>query len=282
MYSYMDDVNSLVSALSITLKNPNFYIPKVLEFFRTYMDLPINRTKPLDAITYDDINTYLQWEDVKRDYSNQYYGLKKFFDFTYKERRTQEIMSRVTPPPVNSTKKPKYIPVQHIEALERFVLDTQQNIKERLLIGLFLYTGLSRRFLWTIQNNEIYFNGSSVTLNLINPAAVIPITPKFAPVLIQYKTSINPTDTFKKVFDFKRGEDVNPILGKITKTITGKKYTPTHFSNSFILQCLKVSPDIYSISKLLLENPSSILKHLTLGPEEIYERQRDIVEIAFK
>lgn len=107
------------------------------------------------------------------------------------------------------------------------------------------------------------------------------MTPKFAPILIQYKESIGHIDAHNKVFDFKRGEDVNPVLGKLSKRITGAKYTPTHFSNSFIKRCLNSSHDVESISKLLLESPLAILIHSTSDPEIVYERQKSIVEKAF-
>lgn len=278
MYQYMGIVNEINIELSKYLENPHFYIPKINRFFESYMALNMNSSRPLDSITYHDINSYLCLENVVKDYANQYYGLKKFFDYTYRKNKTQDIMSKVIAPRSLCKIPSDYIPEEHIINMDRFIADSKEPILDRILIGLFLYTGLSRKYIWSIKNNDLYVDGDVVSIQFMEQGVVIPIADKLSKILIEYKRQIKVVSMFDQIFAFKRGEDVNPTLNKITKQITGVKYTPTIFSNTFIKKCLSVSNDIDSISKLVLENPVTIMKHVEIESEDTYHNQSCIVK----
>ncbi|URN96222.1 MAG: hypothetical protein NAG76_08335 [Candidatus Pristimantibacillus lignocellulolyticus] len=277
MYCEIDKVRDLIGKLGKRLNNAEFYTPKVLKFFNGFLDEDV----PLDAITYKDINTYL-YEHLTSDRVNQYYGLKKFFEFTYIEKKTQDVMSKVNPPVLNAMKY-QYISEEHVKKFKEFVFNEHEDIKERLLLGFFVFTGLTRGFIWSLKNRDIIESKDflSVTISINNPEAVIPVTPKFAKVLIDYKSTLNITDLNKQIFDVTRGEAVNKILNELSVKIVGKKYPPTEYSYTFINRCLDMSDDIEAISKLVLKGASGIMKHKNSEAEVVYNRQKNIVGTLF-
>jgi hypothetical protein len=57
--------------------------------------------------------------------------------------------------------------------------------------------------------------------------------------------------------------NISTYIGNLTEKATGKKYTPTILSNTFIAKALKDGNNIWEVSKLTLESVSTIEKHIT-------------------
>lgn len=55
---------------------------------------------------------------------------------------------------------------------------------------------------------------------------------------------------------------VSTYIGNLTKSIIGKKHTPTILSNAFIFNALSNGNYIWEVSKLTLESVSTIEQHI--------------------
>ena len=103
MYFYHEEVQANIARLqntySISEKSMVFYRGRIKRFFNEYMGSPQNENRPLDAISYYDLNTYLiGLQNSDSEKVNIYQSLKRFFEFTYFNRVTLEIMSQVEKP----------------------------------------------------------------------------------------------------------------------------------------------------------------------------------------
>ena len=80
-------------------KSKKFYKGRIDNFFHNYMGLDFNKDKPLKAITYYDINIYLNGlvcADSER--VNNYTALKRFFEYTYEKDKTTDIITNLNRP----------------------------------------------------------------------------------------------------------------------------------------------------------------------------------------
>lgn len=67
---------------TIKEKSRAFYIRHALKFFKEYMSLPENENKPINAITYYDVNCYLDTLPYSDNHkANVYNSLKKIFKY---------------------------------------------------------------------------------------------------------------------------------------------------------------------------------------------------------
>lgn len=127
------------------------------QYFSEYMGLTINNDKPLNAITYFDVDTYLKnfkYSDAEK--VNHYSALKRFFEYTYLKNKTNEIISQVTKPEYK--RKPKEILKEdEYVKLKSFIVCRSNNLNERLILGLFLFTGLSREYIASLRNNQFIY-----------------------------------------------------------------------------------------------------------------------------
>lgn len=104
MYSYYKEVEKMVKSIceqdkTIKEKSRAFYIRHALKFFKEYMSLPENENKPINAITYYDVNCYLDTLPYSDNHkANVYNSLKKIFKYTYKKGITGDIMNGVAKP----------------------------------------------------------------------------------------------------------------------------------------------------------------------------------------
>ncbi|WGX74993.1 hypothetical protein QJS64_12865 [Paraclostridium bifermentans] len=94
MYKYLDEVqeitDKMIDAFGINIKKAApFYRRRINNFFKNYMGLEENKFKPLDALTYYDIEIYikkLECSDAEK--VNIYNSLKRFLNIhTLKERQ---------------------------------------------------------------------------------------------------------------------------------------------------------------------------------------------------
>ena len=86
MYKYYDDVTKifnivLESAENLKDKSKEFYERNGMKFFNEYMSLPQNENRPLNTITYFDINSYIEALPFSsRHKVNVYNSLKNFLN----------------------------------------------------------------------------------------------------------------------------------------------------------------------------------------------------------
>lgn len=175
MYSYYKEVEKMVKSIceqdkTIKEKSRAFYIRHALKFFKEYMSLPENENKPINAITYYDVNCYLDTLPYSDNHkANVYNSLKKIFKYTYKQGITGDIMNGVAKPEIKK-KSAKIIPESDYQLLKNFVLDEQYDLRERLVLGLFMFTGLQRQYIAKMKISQFIFENGVYKLSIIkNP-----------------------------------------------------------------------------------------------------------------
>lgn len=284
MYRYMNEVEKLVEdfiGIFPEKKTKTFYKSRIIKFFNEYMGQTHNVEKPLKAITSHDLNLYLQQVDKSgAEKLNYYNALKGFFQYTYELDITLDALKGVKVPKVQR-KLPKYISPCDVEKIEGFIRDPESAIDDRLLLAFFLYTGLSRQFIANLRNFQVYNETKEYSLHITrgDQFFMIPLK-KIIHKLIRIKRrDIERVDPYAKLFNI----DENYVSSKVSllsTKITGKPYTPTMFSNTFIKQALDKNIDIYTISRLTLESLLTIEKHLDKN-QDIYDVQKSALKEVF-
>lgn len=269
MYIYFNEVESTMSEMAVTygipVKSLPFYKIRINRFFNDYMGIPINQNKPFNAITYFDVDTFLiGLESSEAEKLNHYYALKRFFEYTYLKGKTKEIISQVTKPKYN--KKPKQtLSKDEYDKLKNFIVSKHHNnIGERLIVGLFLFTGLSRKYLASLTNNQLFYDGGIYNLVVWKNEEEIklPLKAELQLLVHEYLTSVNDGNLLEKVIP-KNENDVSTYIGDITHSVLGKRVTPTILSNTFISLALSTGNNIWEVSKLTLESVITIEQHIT-------------------
>lgn len=282
MYIYYDDAMEICVEMlkksSTKEKSQGFYKRNIDNFFSQYMSYPNNEKKPLNAITYYDVDTYLE----SRPYSdfdkvNAYNSLKKFFEYTYNQGITPEIMSQVTKP--NAAKKKKsVISYNDYEQLKDFIVDKSNLISERLLLGLFLFTGLSRQYISNLKNSNFLFENGVYKLEVIKEDKIfkLPLKAELQLVINEYCFNLDKNIMNEKVFKIDENY-LSSVVGDLCKKVIGKKYSPTAFSNTFIALALSNGNYIWEVSNLVLESVSSIALHITDDAVQLEKKQTSIL-----
>lgn len=280
MYLYSDDVETLLVDFAKTYgikgKSLTFYTSRINKFFSEYMGLP-PANKPLNAITFFDINTYL----ANLNYSNaekvnHYNSLKRFFEYTYLTNTTKEIMSQVIKP-LYSKKPKKVLGMDEYIKLKKFIFCKSNNLNDRLILGLFLFTGLSRKYIASIRNNQFTYDDGVYKLIIWKGEEEIKLPLKAELQLIIHEYCTNKTESQKMENAVKMNEDyISKYIANLTKTISGKKYTPTILSNTFISMALKNGNYIWEVSKLTLESAFTIEQHV-INIENLVNKQTAIL-----
>lgn len=283
MYKYNNDVkkclNNMIDASNnLADTSKDFYERNTMKFFNEYMSLPENKNRPLNAITYFDINSYLEAVPCKNTHKvNIYNSLKKFFEFTYKANITPDIITKANRP--NFEKKQiKIISEDDYILLKEFVTNKENNLMERIVLGLFLFTGLSRRYIANMTSSQFVFENGIYKLSIIKSNEktkkhqyfILPIKTELQLIINEYMLQMNEKD--KKIITIDENH-LSSYISSLTEKITNRKYTPTDFSNTFICNCLKEGNRVWEISHLVLESVSSIAKLLNEGSEELFLRQ---------
>jgi len=290
MYKYIENANQLLVDLNDTYNLTNatysFYTCRINKFFEEYMGDSQNENKPLDAITYYDVNEYFRTlECSSAQKLNHYQSLKRFFDFSYLSGKTQEIMSRVTKPE-HDKPEPEYIKDEHFDILCEFINNRDNCFEERLLLALFLYTGLSRNYISSLRNSQFeYYNGmyqikiwkdEKVGNENLEKEYIIPLKAQLQLLVAQQVDNAQKSRcSLDKVFDMNENY-MSTKIKNLSERIVEKKYTPTAFSNTFIKKCLEQGNRIWEVSKLLLEDIGTIQKHV-IEKEDLYTRQMSII-----
>lgn len=140
MYKYIKDIEKIIYELCSTYEIENsslpFYTGRIKEFFDVYMTKENNKDRPLNAITYFDINSYLyQMNCADTERLNKYNALKRFFEYTYLKNITSEVISNVNKPIVEKKKK-EVLPDESYIKLRHFISDRKNDLYNRLVLAL--------------------------------------------------------------------------------------------------------------------------------------------------
>lgn len=282
MYIYYDKAMEIcldmLEKSSVREKSQSFYKRHIENFFSQYMSYSNNEKKPINAITYYDIDTYLESRPYSdSDKLNSYNSLKKFFEYTYNQGITPEIMSQVTKP--NVTRKNKSVMSDgDYERLKEYVVNKSNPMNERLLLGLFLFTGLSRQYISNLKNSSFLFENGVYKLEVIKDEDVfkLPLKAELQLVINEYCLNLNQNDIDDKVFKIDENY-LSSVVGDLCKKVIGKKYSPTVFSNTFIALALSNGNYVWEVSNLVLESVSSVAQHITDDAEQLEKKQTSIL-----
>lgn len=282
MYKFYDYVQTLISNLQDTYEIKHnslvFYKGRINRFFTDYMGETINMEKPLNAITYFDINTYINSLHCSNaEKVNHYQSLKRFFEYTYLRNITPEIISQVIKPTyVRSSKKT--LSDNEYEKLRNFIVCRDNDLKERLILGLFLFTGLSRKYIANIVNSQfIYDNGLyKLVIWQDKNETILPLKAELQIIVNEYVTTLTADDKLNKVVIYAGQNYLSTYIANLTKQIIGKSHTPTTLSNTFINKALSGGNYVWEVSKLTLESISTIEPHI-LDSDNIINKQMSIL-----
>lgn len=281
MYNYISDVeiliNEMIETIEIDAKSEAFYRGRIKNFFDEYMNSGSNINKPINAINYFDVQTYLDsLGDKESEQGNHYYALKRFFEYTYKKGKTEEIISKVIKPikqknPIIVLNDEQYLKIK------QFIFEKSNKLKDRLILALFNFTGLSRKYIANLKNNQIAFKNGEYRLILwkSNKEYEIPLKSELQLIIHEYISSITDINNFQNVFEIGENE-VSTYVGKLTTKIIGKKIKPTTFSNTFIAKSLSNGNYLYEVSRLTLESVTTIEQHVLLD-DDLINKQKSIL-----
>lgn len=263
MYKYINEVNMIIDEMIKIneIKSDAFYKIRITSFFNEFL-IKLNN-KPLDAITYFDIDSYLEslkCSDAQK--ANIYSALKRFFEHTYLKGISKEIMSQVTKPKYEKKKKEMLSEHEYIK-LKKFIVSSKNTIEERLILGLFLFTGLSRKYIINLRNSDFKFIDGVYKLIIWNEDKEIelPLKAELQLIINEYLLNLPSGSELDKVVKMNENK-VSTYIKEITKEKLSIKCTPTKLSNTFIAKALENGNYVYEVSKLVLESIATIEKHI--------------------
>ncbi|WP_286810365.1 hypothetical protein [Bacteroides sp. Phil13] len=268
MYRYFSEVTKLMSDMLEGDKEKTivFYKRRIEKFFSEYMSREENREKPINAITYYDVGTYLKELKFKpSEKVNCYNALKRFFIYTYMNGATKEIMSNVEKP-VYNRKEPQTITDEDYIKLVKFVTDRDNTIKERVALGIFLFTGLSRKYIASLKNSSFIYENGLYYLMIWeeNGEIKLPLKAELQIIINEYLSGISESEKKNKLFAIEEN-GISTVISNICKKANVRNVTPTKLSNTFIKKALANGNKIDEVSKLTLESVSTIQKHVSIN-----------------
>lgn len=287
MYKYQDKAFELVNNYLNTIPNDDskvFYQNRLKKFFDEFMSQKHNSTKPLNTISFHDVNSFIEELPYstaeKLNYVNAFAG---FFKFAYQtDKLTTDVMKGVNRPIVELKQK-KYINKEEITRIKAFISDANQPMEDRLLLGFFLYTGLSRKYIANLTHYQFSYGNSYVSIffDLGDRTQSIPLNKTLIAIIKEYFDTFSVINPYEKVF--KLDEDyISSKVNSLSKRITGKAYTPTDYSNTFIREALSKNKDILTISSLTMETITTIMKHVSVDEQEVIKKQIKTLEGLFE
>ncbi len=276
-YMYMEEVDSLMVELR-RITSPNSwkksYSYRIKRFFEEYLSKEEHRKRKLSEITAHDINYFIANLPLKHNEKVNYYRvLKVFFDFTSKKGVTVPFYINVTKL-TQEKKLPIYINEDDFKRLVQFI-HSDLKIEHRLMLGLFLYTGLSRKYISELSFSQIKDDLTSFRFD--SGETQIPIKSELTKILIEYKSFCN--KKYSERFFNINENTISTEVKYISKHACGHGYNPTDFSNTFIKKCLGEEKwkNLYTVSKLTMESLSTIEKHIKDIPPWLVDEQRIIL-----
>ncbi|MCE5188133.1 MAG: site-specific integrase [Eubacteriales bacterium] len=258
-----------------------FYKPKIVKFFFEFLENKENN-KPFTSINSFDIDQFLStFENCTMKKLNYYYAIDAFFDYTYNKNYTVDVMKDVEKPIV--IRKPqKYIPDIDVKKIKEYIGDEKNKLSDRLLLALMLYTGLTRKNIYNLYNYQLSrdeSNNNEYYLWVVykDERRQLPLNNKLRELIeVYYKQSDGSNDPFSKVFDYNETY-ISSKTTDLSEEITGKKYSPQIYSNTFIRLALKQDLDVFSVSQLTLKSLVMIEKHITTY-DKLIDKQQSIVD----
>lgn len=282
MYEYMSEVDMLINEMIDTFginaeTSLPFYKGRICSFFDSFTATPSDSKKPLDALTYYDVEMYLKTLQCSNaEKLNTYNALKRFFEYTYLKGITKEIMSQVTKPIY--TRKPKEtLNENEYIKMRNYIVCRNNDIKERLVLGLFLFTGLSRKYIANLRNNELKFENGVYELIIWkdNKELRLPLKSELQLIINEYCASLPENELFKKVI--KTDENyLSEYVSSVAEHIISRRCTPTILSNTFISKALTHGNHIFEVSKLTLESVTTIVEHIK-DDRDLINKQKSIL-----
>jgi len=289
MYEHFDLVQQLLDKMQnvyrIADASMDFYRRHVNNFFRSHMDTDANQSRKLDAITYHEIDEYLA--DVQcspAEKVNYYNSFKRFFNFTYRIKATPDIMMQVTKPACTN-KNPSYLPETAYEALVSYLSDQTNKIVDRLILGMLIYTGLSRQHIAFMLNEQLVYDKGVYKIKVWNDneEVLLPLKTELQIIVSEYKvylsTKTSENVELERIFTASDDNYLSTFVSTKMQAITGKRYQPTVLSNTFIKKALLNGNRVWEISKLTLKDISTIEKHI--GIQSDVERQQIYILNSF-
>ena len=286
MYKYFKEVQMIINDYLETIPNDDskiFYQTRLLRFFEEYMSQSHNSARPLNTINFHDLNTFIDGlEFSNAEKLNYYNAFAGFFRFAYlTDRLSTDVMKGVKKPNVESKPK-KYIDRNDIIKIKKFISNSKESIEDRLLIALFLFTGLSRKYIANLTHYQfspgnIYF---SLFFDLGEETRNVPLNSHLVLIVKEYFNSIPVINPYEKLFKYDENY-ISEKVSAISKKITGKSYTPTDYSNTLIKEALIQSNDVLTVSLLTLESITTIMKHVKIDEQNVLDKQLMIVNRIF-
>lgn len=279
MYSFIEDVNKLIDEMIKTneIKSEAFYRGRIQTFFNDFIG-EISNNKPLDAITYFEINSYLDsltCSDSEK--VNIYSAIKRFFDYTYLKGITKEVISQVKRP-YYKRKEKKRLSEEDYMKLKKFIVCKENNLSDRLLLGLFLFTGLSRKYIANLKNSDFKFSDGVYKLVVwknSNEEIELPLKAELQLIINEYINTLLENDMLKRVVNID-SNNISTVIKKLGNELGIKDCSPTILSNTFISKALSNGNYIYEISELTLESVTTIQEHIE-DKIDLYNLQTSIL-----
>lgn len=277
-YCQINEAYQLISELQSSIKPKSwskFYSYRIRKFFEDYLSSDVHKNRDLRAITENEVNNFIESLPYKHNEKANYYrALKKFFEFTSKKGATQPFFIKVKK--IEQIRgNLDYITKEHVDKILRLINGTG-DIDDRLILAIFLYTGLGRKYISNLTYGQISDDMSCFRLDGVEYE--IPIKDELRDLLYQYKIT-HKMNRAQRLFDISESGITNK-LKEVSKRICGRSYNPTIYSNTFIVKALgEEDPwaNIYVVGRLTVESLSTIAKHITSKPAWIIDEQRKIL-----
>lgn len=286
MYQYLNEVEQMINNYLCTIpgeKSKSFYVTRLNRFFQVFMSQKHNTQRPYSTINFHDINTFIdELEFSEAEKLNYFYALNGFFKYIYQTNIiTTDVMKGVIKP-ILTKKKKHYIDETSIKAILKF-LKSSTSIEDRLLIGLFLYTGLSRKFIAPLTNYQISPGNQyySIFFEFGSIETHIPLKQELVILIKEYFDSLKVINPFQRVFKYDENY-ISEKVSMISKQVTGRAYTPTDYSNTFIRSALSLGNDVLTVSHLTMETVETIMNHVEINDEVLITNKLEILDGLFR
>lgn len=253
------------------------YRHRIMLFLTQYMSTDENYQKEIKDISSDDVNIFL--DNQGTDQKNYHRILTSFFKFTYEKEYTKDIVIGMKEP-LKNTKEFKFISETDCQKIVRYINDRNNKFNNRLLLGLFYYTGLRLEHIINLTDGS--FNNKYSSLWIKDKKGVrqhIPVRKELQLLLIENKDRlVKKIELVSPDYEIVNlsSNAVSTKVAKLSKDITGRKYSPSCYDKTFKKRALEVNCNPYYVSKLTFTGISSIARYI--DEDVSLEQQKHIIE----
>lgn len=184
--------------------------------------------------------------------------------------------------PFYSKKVKKVLSESDYTNLKKYIVSRNNCVKKRLILGLFLFTGLSRKYIASIKNSDFKFDNGVYKLiiwkkvDAIETEIEIPLKMELQLIVNEYLQQLNKEERLNKVVETSNENSISALVKKIAEESGVKECSPTILSNTFISKALSKGNYIYEVSKLTLESITTVESHISMD-SELYTLQVSIL-----